>query len=146
MKNLVVKYLIFGAIVLVVIVGVVAWKRNDNNKTNAPPLPPLQADTTAEQDIYQWPKEDRNQFLLYGNQEKQYQAVVNFTDTGIQNHRELIWDDIDFWNHRGFALYELGDKAKSLAAFYHVLMREPDNEVANAFILRLPSEGNPTTK
>ena len=68
------------------------------------------------------------------NEKKDYQVVVNATNDGIKNHRDLVWDDIDFWNHRGRALYSLGDCANAGAAFYHILMRSPNDEMASGFI------------
>lgn len=82
-------------------------------------------------DLYTLSPKERNGFLLWANNQKDYQSVISATNEGIEKHRELVWDDIDFWLHRGFALYGVGDCPEAGAAFYHVLMREPENEVAS---------------
>ncbi len=84
---------------------------------------------------------DRNDFLFEANAEGEYQVVVNATNEGIQKYKDLIWDDIDFWNHRGFALYKLGECNEAGAAFYHVLVRDPKNEVASAFTASIVKDG-----
>lgn len=86
--------------------------------------------SSSANDLYALSSTERNSFLLYGNNTGKYQVVVNATNDGIQNHRALIWDDVDFWTHRGFALYELGDCAGAGAAFYHVLMRASKDSTA----------------
>lgn len=86
------------------------------------------------EELYAMPAEARNAFLYQMNDEEEYQIVIEATDDGIENYRETVWDDIDFWTHRGFALFKVGDCAEAGAASYHVLMRDEDNEIAAAIM------------
>jgi hypothetical protein len=91
------------------------------------------------------PSNDRNQWLAKAVFGGEYQTVLNVTQSGIDHHRDLIWDDIDFWIHRGVAYYQLGNCAQSGAAFYHVLMREPKNEMATEMMQRIIKDQCKTT-
>ncbi len=101
-----------------------------------------QESTSTTPDLYALSSADRDSFLFMGNQNKDYQFVVNATDYGIKNHKDLIWNDIDFWNHRGFALYSLGNCADAGAAFYHVLLRAPNDDVASGFLANILNDKN----
>jgi len=94
--------------------------------------------TSSDKDLlYNLSPADRDTFLFTGNQNKDYQFVVDATNYGIQNHKDLIWDDIDFWNHRGMAFYSLGNYAEAGASFYHVLMRAPNDDVAFNYLFTI---------
>lgn len=60
--------------------------------------------------------------------------VVNATDDGIKNHKELVWNDIDFWIHRGVALFQLGDCREAEETFKHALTIDSHDDVALAFM------------
>ena len=89
-----------------------------------------QTASSSVSDLYAMSATDRNDFLIWANNNKNYQVVVNATDDGIKNHRDLVWEDVDFWTHRGMALYELGDCNLAGASFYHVLVRASKDSVA----------------
>jgi hypothetical protein len=98
-----------------------------------------QTASSTSSNFYTLSQAERDNYLFMMNQDKDYHAVVNATNDGIQNHRELVWNDLDFWEHRGMALYELGNCVEAGAAFYHVLVRVPDDNVASAFMTNITS-------
>lgn len=85
-------------------------------------------------DLYLWSPEERNGLLFVADMEKDYRVVVNATNDGIKNHKELIWDDIDFWIHRGVALFQLGDCSEATETFTHALTLDPHDETATDFM------------
>lgn len=87
-------------------------------------------DSSSAKDLYAESSAFRNGFLVWANENKEYQTVVKATDDGIQNHKALIWDDMDFWVHRGMALYKLGDCDGAKTSFEHVLTRAQKDSVA----------------
>ena len=87
--------------------------------------------------IYLLSPQERNSILFEQNQQKNYQYVVDTTQEGIISYKDSIWEDVDFWNHRGVALYSLGACAEAGASFYHVLVLEPNDPVALKFMSEL---------
>ena len=96
--------------------------------------------TTVKKDLYILPKAERNILLVQMNNEREYQAVIDITNEGIQKHKSLVWEDTDFWNHRGFAFYKLGNCIESAAAFGHVVLQDLDNEIATSFLAEIGAD------
>ncbi len=128
------KKIIIGIITSVLIIVLAAFFLHSKTKPTKNQEGVRTATSSTTPDLYALPSAERDNFLFMGNQNKDYQFVVNATDDGIKNHKDLVWDDIDFWNHRGMAFYSLGDCADAGAAFYHVLMRNPNDSVASGYI------------
>lgn len=84
--------------------------------------------------LYTLSAAERNDVLFNLNEKEDYAAVVTTTNFGIKNHKGLVWDDADFWTHRGFAFYKLGQCTEAAAAFYHASMRDIDNEISSNFL------------
>jgi len=90
--------------------------------------------------FYALSPEERSQALANMVFAGEYRAVVNATQFGIDNYRDLVWDDIDFWIHRGMAFFQLGNCPDSSAAFYHVLTRDPEDEIALSMMSKIGEE------
>ena len=107
----------------------------DKNIINKKPTPYIE-------ELYASTPEERNSFLFFANSQKipqGYEMTIKITDYGIENFRDIIWDDIDFWSHRGTALLVMKRCEEAIAAFYHIIMRDPENKIANAGITSCPS-------
>ena len=92
-------------------------------------------------EFYGLPAEKRNQMLVEMIYAGEYKAVVNATNDGIEKYRDLVWEDLDFWIHRGVALFQLGNCAESGAAFYHVAVRVPEDKMVSSMMAKITNEG-----
>ena len=84
---------------------------NESSQILQPQRPKDIQITTTTVDIssefYALTAEERNQMLVKMIYAGEYKVVVSATNDGIENYRDLVWDDLDFWIHRGVALFQL---------------------------------------
>lgn len=85
-------------------------------------------------DFYATSSEARNKDLFLAVMAWDYQPVVDATNDGIRNHKELVWDDLDFWVYRGMALFYTGECGDAIETFNHALEIDPQDETALGFM------------
>jgi hypothetical protein len=105
-------------------------------------LSKLQPTTETENDspLSTFSQEERDAFLYAMIQDEQWQTVVNATDDGIKNYREMIWDDLHFWSARASALMQLGRCMDAGVAAYHILISDSDHELAATVLSSIQDE------
>jgi len=89
----------------------------------------IHADKGTTTSLYSMSSTSRNSFLLQMIEAKEYQAVINATNDGIQNHTDLVRNDVAFWDHRAMAYYELGNCVDALAAAYHASLIDDSDQL-----------------
>ncbi len=135
--------LLASIVAFIALIGFLIWA--ESSQILQPQRPKDIQITTTTVDIssefYALTAEERNQMLVKMIYAGEYKVVVSATNDGIENYRDLVWDDLDFWIHRGVALFQLGNCPESGAAFYHVAVRAPENKMASSMIAKITNEG-----
>lgn len=132
-----------GIVAFVAVVGFMIWSESSEVLQSQQPKDVQVATSTKDisSEFYALPAEKRNQMLVEMIFAGEYRAVINATNDGIEKYHDLVWDDLDFWIHRGVALFQLGNCAESAAAFYHVAVRAPENKIASSMMAKITNEG-----
>ncbi len=139
--------IISGVVVLLIVVGFFVWKYSNYSISSVPIDTSETIGLSEESDSNKNPytKGDLDEvlpFLDYLVENKDWDMVVKVTNDGIENYRDLVWEDIHFWSAHALALFEIGHCFDAGAAAYHIAIREPDNELA-ASIASQVSGDNP---
>ena len=79
--------------------------------------------------LYSMATSDRDAVLYQMIGTKDYATVIKATDEGIQNFKNLVWDDVEFWDMRATAYFRLGDCVEAAAAAYHASVRDQTDEL-----------------
>lgn len=90
--------------------------------------------------------EKLNEFLFVENSEKSYDVTIRATDDYIKNHKDEVWNNLDFWIHRGTAFYLTGDCTNAFAAFWHANGISANNEIVKVAMKSILNNDNNVCK
>lgn len=87
--------------------------------------------------FYNLPPKQRSTYLYQMNVAGDYRGVVTATDEGIQDYKDVVRNDVDFWNHRGYALYQLGECIHANTSFWHASGLDINNKIASEYMAHI---------